>query len=90
MNEINREYEQKESLIQQAKAEYTKKTMPQQSKTDGGEGMSHVFSSSSVEDRESAPGVCGQPADSHCDYSHIGSGRQEFRFGGISDDEDGG
>ncbi|KAI9879474.1 MAG: hypothetical protein M1830_008433 [Pleopsidium flavum] len=36
LNEINRDYEHKESLIQKAKAEYTKKTMPSQSKTAGG------------------------------------------------------
>ena len=36
LNEINREYQAKESLIAKAKAEYTKKTMPQESKTEGG------------------------------------------------------
>ncbi|MCJ1363509.1 hypothetical protein MMC16_002616 [Acarospora aff. strigata] len=36
-NEINREFEHKENLIQKAKAEYTKKTMPSQSKTAGGD-----------------------------------------------------
>ena len=43
MNEINREYQHKESLIQQAKAEYTKKTMPPQSKTASGGGTSHAL-----------------------------------------------
>lgn len=36
-DEENREYHHKESLIQQAKAEYTKKNMPQESKTAGGD-----------------------------------------------------
>jgi len=53
MNEINREYEHKESMIQQAKAEFTKKTMPPQSKTASGNGMSQVPFTSSVEDAES-------------------------------------
>ncbi|KAA6409657.1 MAG: ATP synthase subunit mitochondrial [Lasallia pustulata] len=36
INEINRSYQQKENLIQKAKAEWTKKTMPAESKTEGG------------------------------------------------------
>ena len=36
--QIDREYKNKENLIQKAKAEYVKKTMPRESKTEGGEG----------------------------------------------------
>ena len=36
MNELNRDYRAKESLIAKAKAEYTRKTMPQTSQTAGG------------------------------------------------------
>ena len=36
LNEINREYQAKQSLIAKAKAEFTKKTMPSDSKTAGG------------------------------------------------------
>ena len=36
MSQINREYQHKESLIQQAKAEYVKRTMPADKKTQGG------------------------------------------------------
>jgi hypothetical protein len=39
MAQIDREYERKQSLIQQAKAEWVKKTMPSQSKTEGGGSM---------------------------------------------------
>lgn len=35
--EIDREYHHKESLIQQAKAEFAKKNMPAESKTEGGQ-----------------------------------------------------
>lgn len=35
MNQIDREYSRKESLIQKAKAEYTKKNLPPGSKTEG-------------------------------------------------------
>lgn len=36
LNEINREYQAKQYLIAKAKAEFTKKTMPSDSKTAGG------------------------------------------------------
>ncbi|MCJ1306082.1 hypothetical protein MMC08_008900 [Hypocenomyce scalaris] len=36
INEINREYSHKENLIQKAKAEWKKKNMPKESKTEGG------------------------------------------------------
>lgn len=40
--QIDREYAQKESLIQQAKLAYTKKTLPPQKKTDDGDGTRYV------------------------------------------------
>ena len=43
INEINREYEAKQSLIAKAKAEYVKKTMPKGSKTEGGGGESSFY-----------------------------------------------
>ena len=36
--QIDREYKSQENLIQKAKAEYVKKTMPRESKTEGGGG----------------------------------------------------
>ena len=36
MHEIDAEYEQKSVLIQKAKAEWTKRNMPKESKTEGG------------------------------------------------------
>jgi F-type H+-transporting ATP synthase subunit e len=36
---VNREYEHKQSLIEKAKAEYTKKNQPSSQKTEGGGGM---------------------------------------------------
>ena len=38
LNQIDRDYQQQSSLIQKAKAEYTKKTMPENSKTAGSGG----------------------------------------------------
>jgi len=38
MNDLTRKYQAEESLIARAKAEYTKKTMPKESKTAGGDG----------------------------------------------------
>jgi F-type H+-transporting ATP synthase subunit e len=35
---INREYEHKQSLIEKAKAEYSKKNSPPSAKTEGGDG----------------------------------------------------
>ena len=40
MAAVKHDYEKKESLIQKAKAEYTKKTMPPEKKTAGGGGKS--------------------------------------------------
>jgi F-type H+-transporting ATP synthase subunit e len=34
---VNREYEHKQQLIEKAKAEYTKKNLPQSQKTEGGD-----------------------------------------------------
>ena len=48
LNEINREHEHKESLIRKAKAEYTKKTMPPESKAASGDGMSHIFFATTI------------------------------------------
>ncbi|TKA62169.1 hypothetical protein B0A49_08001 [Cryomyces minteri] len=39
LQEITREYERKSKLIDEAKAAYTKKTMPQSAKTAGGDSM---------------------------------------------------
>ena len=36
VHEIDTEYDHKSKLIQKAKAEWTKKTMPKESKTEGG------------------------------------------------------
>jgi F-type H+-transporting ATP synthase subunit e len=36
---INREYEHKQSLIEKAKAEYSKKNLPPSAKTEGGDRM---------------------------------------------------
>lgn len=36
---IDREYQHKQSLIEKAKAEYTKKSLPQSAKTEGGDSM---------------------------------------------------
>ena len=38
IGEINRQYQQKEDLIQRAKAEWVKKTLPAEKKTEGGGG----------------------------------------------------
>ena len=38
INQIDRDYQQQSNLIQKAKAEYTKKTIPESSKTAGGGG----------------------------------------------------
>ena len=40
MKDLARKYQAEESLIAKAKAEYTKKTMPGESKTAGGDGKS--------------------------------------------------
>ncbi|MCJ1251095.1 hypothetical protein MMC30_008326 [Trapelia coarctata] len=40
MNDLTRKYQAEESLIATAKAEYTKKTMPGESKTAGGDVIS--------------------------------------------------
>ena len=43
INQIDHEYQEQSSLIQKAKAEYTKKTMPESSKTAGGGGEHRDF-----------------------------------------------
>jgi F-type H+-transporting ATP synthase subunit e len=40
---INREYEHKQSLIEKAKAEYSKKNMPANKKAESGESKSHKY-----------------------------------------------
>lgn len=40
INQVDRDYEHQSSLIQKAKAEYVKKTMPKESRTQGGGGES--------------------------------------------------
>lgn len=42
MNDLTRKYQAEESLIAKAKAEYTKKTMPKESKTAGGDGKAPI------------------------------------------------
>jgi len=48
MNDLTRKFQAEESLIAKAKAEYTKKTMPRESKTAGGDGKSMAASNCSV------------------------------------------
>jgi hypothetical protein len=74
--EIDREYKRKESLIEQAKAEWKKKTMPADKKTESGGSMfSLIAHSSTLRDLVTAED-CGLEifTDQTCN-SHYGPGR---------------
>jgi F-type H+-transporting ATP synthase subunit e len=74
MNDLTRKYQAEESLIAKAKAEYTKKTMPKESKTAGGDG----------EDSFSYSLLCGKEmrrlSRHYCDFSPIQSTRANRSF----------